>query len=181
MTPTSDPGLSSSRTVVMSKQRGFTLIEILVALLIMGLLIGLVSVIAQPDDKALLRVEAERLAQLMELAATESRLTGRPIAWTSDGSGYRFWRSGDNSGWNEIVDDDLLRARNLPQGMKISNMHTENMRAPEHLRVEFNSYSGAPSFSVEMSIDAIRYKVVNSPVGEVRVLPDSGGADDGQA
>ena len=60
------------------KIRGFTLIEVLVVLLIMGLFVGMVSAIVRPDDSALLRVEAERLAQLLDLAAAESRLTGNP-------------------------------------------------------------------------------------------------------
>ena len=70
--------------------RGFTLIELMVVLLIIGLFAGLVSTITRPDDRALLRVEAERLAQLLDLAATKSRLTGISIAWTADGPGYRF-------------------------------------------------------------------------------------------
>ncbi|MDP1716865.1 MAG: type II secretion system protein, partial [Burkholderiales bacterium] len=45
-------------------RRGFTLIEMLVVMLIMGLLVGLVATITRPDDRALLRIEAERLAQL---------------------------------------------------------------------------------------------------------------------
>jgi len=159
----------SLRTV---KERGFTLIEMLVVLLIMGMLVGLVSSIAQPDEKALLRVEVERLAQLMDLAATESRLTGKSIAWTADGAGYRFWQSGEDSGWSEIIDDNILRARTLPKGMTISNMRVENMRSPEHMRVEFDSYGSALSFSIEMSLGAAHYTVANSPIGEVRVLPE---------
>ncbi|MDO8312725.1 MAG: prepilin-type N-terminal cleavage/methylation domain-containing protein, partial [Sideroxyarcus sp.] len=85
------------------KNRGFTLIEMLVVLLIMGLLAGLVSTISQPDDRARLRVEVERLAQLMNIADTESRLTGKSLAWTADGPGYRFWKFSEDSGWSEIV------------------------------------------------------------------------------
>lgn len=150
--------------------RGFTLIEMLVVLLIMGLLVGLVSVVAQPDDRARLHVEAERLAQLIDLAATESRFTGKSIAWTADESSYRFWQFSESLGWSEIIGDDLLRTRVLPQGMKISNMRVENMRAPELMRVEFNPYGSALSFSVEMSLGAAHYTVANSPIGEVRVL-----------
>lgn len=161
-----------ARAITTVKDRGFTLIEMLVVLLIMGLLVGLVSTIAQPDDRALLRVEVERLAQLMDLAATESRLTGKSIAWTADGPGYRFWQFSEDLGWSEIVDGDFLRARTLPQGMTISNMRVENMRSPEHMRVEFNSYDSALSFSVEMSLGAAHYTVENSPIGDVRVLPE---------
>jgi len=154
------------------KDCGFTLIEMLIVLLIMGLLVGLVSAIAQPDDRAQLRVEAERLAQLIDIAATESRLTGKSIAWTADGRGYRFWQFNEDSGWSEIVDDDYLRARTLPKGMTISDMKVENMRSPERMRVEFNAYGSALSFSIEMSLGDAHYTVASSPIGEVRVLPE---------
>ena len=37
--------------------RGFTLIEMLVVLMVMGLFVGLVSVVTQPDERAELRLE----------------------------------------------------------------------------------------------------------------------------
>lgn len=167
-----------TRAIAVIKDRGFTLIEMLVVLMIMGLLVGLVSAIAQPDDRAQLRVEADRLAQLMGVAATQSRLTGKPLAWTADGGGYRFWQFGEDTGWSRIVGDDFLRARTLPEGMKISNMKVENMSLPEPVRVEFDPYGPALSFSVEMSLGAAHYTVAGSPIGEVRVLPEGRAADD---
>src|SRR5467141_4073246 len=153
---------------------GFTLIELLVVLLIMGLFAGLVSTITRPDDRALLRVEAERLAQLLDLAATKSRLTGKSIAWTADGPGYRFSQFSEDTYWSETRDDDSLRARTLPQGMVIAGMRVENMRTPEHMRLEFNPYGPTLSFSVEMSLGAANDTVAGSPIGDVRVLPEQG-------
>jgi len=146
---------------------------LLVVLLIMGLFAGLVSTITRPDDRALLRVEAERLAQLLDLAATKSRLTGKSIAWTSDGPGYRFWQFSEDTSWSEILDDDSLRPRTLPQGMVIAGMRVENMRTSGHMRLEFNPY-GATSFNVDMALGAARCVVAGSPIGEVRVLPEQG-------
>jgi general secretion pathway protein H len=157
-----------------ARGRGFTLIELLVVLLIMGLFAGLVSSITRPDDRALLRVEAERLAQLLDLAAMKARLTGKSIAWTADGSGYRFWQYSEETYWSEILDDDSLRARTLPQGMVIAGMSVENRRTPERIRLEFNPYGDTPSFSVQMALGAARCTVAGSPVGEVRVLPEQG-------
>ncbi len=169
---------------------GFTLIELLVVLLIMGLFVGLVSAFVRPDDRGLLRLEAERLAQLLDLAAAESRFAGKSIAWTADGRGYRFWQiTGDARGfeygsaqWSEIRDNDLLRSRTLPQGMMISGLQVENVPARGAMRLEFNPYGGAVlTFTIEMSLGAARYAVAGSPIGEVRVLPGEGkssGAND---
>lgn len=150
--------------------RGFTLIEMLVVVLIMGLFVGLVSAITRPDDRGLLHVEAERLAQLLDFAAVESRLTGKSIAWTSDGSSYRFWRLHEDSGWSEVHDNDLLRMRTLPQGMTIAELRVETARPHDVMRLEFVPYVPTLAFTVEMSLGAERYTVAASPIGDVRVL-----------
>lgn len=154
----------------MKRARGFTLIEVLVVLLIMGLFVGLVSAIVRPDDRGLLRVEAGRLAQLLDLAAAESRLTGKSIAWTADGPGYRFWRMSGHADWLEARDSDLLRARALPQGMVIRSLQIENGPAHGAMRLEFAPYNAALAFHIEMSLGAARYAVAGSPVGEVRAV-----------
>lgn len=161
--------------------RGFTLMEVLVVLLIMGLCVGLASAIVRPDDRGLLRVEAERLAQLLDLAAVESRLTGNAIAWTADGAGYRFWRMTGDAGWSEVRDSDLLRARVLPQGMRISGLRIENMAARGLMRLEFAPHGATESYSIDLALGAARYAVAASPIGEVQVVPGEGEASGGLA
>lgn len=164
---------STAGTFTTALLGGFTLIELLVVLLIMGLLVGLVSASAQPDDKAVLRLEADRLAQLMNLAATESRFSGKAIAWTANASAYRFWRFSETLGWVAIP-DEILRPRSLPKGMAIQEMRIENLRSPEPMRVEFNPYGAAGAFSIDMLLGDARYTVENSPIGDVRVLAQGG-------
>jgi general secretion pathway protein H len=154
--------------------RGFTLIEMLVVLVIMGLFVGLVSVITRPDDRAQLRVEADRLAQLLDLDAVQSRLTGKPVAWIANGPGYRFWQFNEDTGWSEVSDSDLLHARTLPQGMLVAGLQVENMRPKDAMRLEFGPYGPAPAFSIEMAFGAERFIVAASPVGDIRVLPGAG-------
>ena len=156
------------------RERGFTLIEMLMVLMIMGLFVGLVSTITRPDDRATLRLEAERLSQLLDFATVEAQLTGKSIAWTADGPGYRFWRSGDDGLWSEIRDSDLLRARTLPLGMTVSGLRVENMRPQGSMRLEFAPQGARFAFNIGMSLGTERYAVTGSPVGEVRALPGEG-------
>jgi general secretion pathway protein H len=163
------------------KPRGFTLVEMLVVLMIMGLFMGLVSAITRPDDRAVLRLEAERLSQLLDFAAAEAQLTGKSIAWTADGSGYRFWRAADDTSWSEIRDSELLRARTLPPGMAISRFRVENMRPQGAMRLEFAPEGSSLAFTIGLSLGAERYLVTGSPVGDVRALPGEGNIDGGMA
>jgi general secretion pathway protein H len=148
------------------QKKGFTLIELLVVLLIMGLCAGLAVAIARPDERALLHVEAERLAQLLDLAAVEARLTGKPIVWSAQATEYRFWRWREDAGWSDARDDSL-RARSLPAGMAISDLRIEGVPSAG-LRLEFNPY-GALVYELRMSLGATQLAVVASPLGEVRI------------
>ena len=174
--PTSVPGISSGapESRCSRSARGFTLVEMLVALVIMGLFVGLVTAIVLPGDRDVLRVEAERLAQLLDFAAVEARLTGTTIAWTADGSGYRFSRAGEDAEWAEIRDSDLLRARTLSQGVVVSGFRVENMRPQGGMRLEFPPQGASLAFTIAMSLGAERYAIAGSPVGDVRLLPGEG-------
>lgn len=149
---------------------GFTLIEVLVVVLIMGMLVGLVSVVTRPDARGTLRIEAERLAQLLDLAATEAGYTGTTIAWTAGESEYRFWRWRDGGGWTEIRDNELLRSRALPAGMSIAELRVENMRPQGAPRLEFVPYAPPLFFRVELALGDARYSVASGAGGAVRAL-----------
>lgn len=153
---------------------GFTLLEMLVVVVIMGILVGTVSVRLQPDARDQLHIEAGRLAQLLELAAQEARLTGHAIAWVSDGFGYRFWRQGGDDLWSEVRDDDALRARTLPHGMVIAGVRNEAGMAQPTLRLEFTPDAAASAFSLDLALDGEHYSITASPVGNVRLAPGQG-------
>lgn len=154
--------------------RGFTLVEMLVVVLIMGILVGAVSVKLQPQDGDLLRVEAERLAQLLELAAQEAQITGTAMAWTSDGFRYRFWRQGGDAVWSEIRNDGVLRARSLSGGMVISQLRDEAGMARPILRLEFPVDGAMPAFSMDLALGTAHYGIAASPVGDLRIAPGQG-------
>jgi len=89
---------------------GFTLLELMVVIVLAGILVSLVTINIAPDPRQQLQREAQRVGQLMALAADESRITQQPIVWEADLLGYRFVT--ESGGERRLLTgDDLLRER----------------------------------------------------------------------
>lgn len=94
---------------VRSRQTGFTLVEMMVALLIAAVLAGTLM-LAVPDQSRSLRYEADRLARLMAIAREEALLRGAPVRFEANAESYRFVVWLDRAWW-PLADDPALRER----------------------------------------------------------------------
>ncbi len=94
-----------------SRQRGFTLIELLVVLVILGILLGIVSVNMAPSRRQGMQQEAQRIAMLLQLARDEAIVRNRPVAFEADAEAYRFLVRNDVRAWEAVTQDDMLRER----------------------------------------------------------------------
>ena len=96
-------------------QRAFTLIEILVVIVIVGIVsaVALLSFGILGDDRDLQR-EARRLSSLIQLANDEAMMQGRDYGIEFVRSGYRFVEHDPlTEQWVELVGDEILRPRQL--------------------------------------------------------------------
>jgi general secretion pathway protein H len=83
-----------------SAEHGFTLVELLVVLAIIGLMSAAV-VLAMPDPRGSLTAEAERFAARARAAQERAVMDNRPIALRVDQAGYAFdWRA--EGAWRPI-------------------------------------------------------------------------------
>ena len=90
--------------------RGFTLLELLVVLVIVGITLGAVVLNASPSPRQMLYNEARRIALLMQLARDEAIVRNQAIAFESDSTRYRFLIRQENE-WRPLLGDELLHER----------------------------------------------------------------------
>lgn len=93
------------RRAIAAGSGGFTLIELLLVIAIIGILVGVITVVGSFDTgrQKAVQNEAERLALAVELARTEALYRNEVWGLTVDRHGYRFQRLENADGsWADV-------------------------------------------------------------------------------
>jgi len=117
----------------MSRSAGFTLVEILVVLVIIGTIVSVafLSFGLLADDKSLER-EARRMSALIDLVTDEAMLQGRDFGLEVLSGGYRFVELDPLiNQWFEVTGDDMMAARTLEEGTELE-LYIEDHRVLLH-------------------------------------------------
>jgi len=115
---------------------GFTLVELLVVLVIIGITLGLATLNAIPSPRQDLENEAKRIALLLQLARDEAIVRNRLVAFEANGERYRFMVRGD-TGWAPVTRDDLLRERSFKNPPLRLVLEPSGTGGPDMLRITF--------------------------------------------
>jgi len=144
--------------------RGFTLLELMIVIVIMGIALGAVAFNAMPDAHQSLHNEAQRIALLLQLARDEAIVRNRPVAFEAEADRYRFLVREDNA-WQVIAGDELLRERSFkraPRALAISPpLATDKLP----LRIVFGREPVDKPFVLTLSIDAVSVTVRADGIG----------------
>jgi type II secretion system protein H len=101
------------------KQRGFTLVEIMVTVLIIGIAVGLATAVLRFSPQQELNRETERLWQLFNLAQDEARSRGHIYGWLSKDNAYQFMVfNAIDQRWISVTDSPF-QPRNINELMVI--------------------------------------------------------------
>lgn len=104
------------------RTHGFTLIEILVAVLIIGIVmsVAVLSLSLAGDDREV-KKESRRLTSLIEVAQTDAMMQGREFGIEFMSSAYRFVEfDAENNRWVEPLGDDSLKLWQLPDDYEVT-------------------------------------------------------------
>lgn len=104
------------------RAQGFSLLELLIVVTIIGIFIGaaVLSIGVTGRDREMER-EMLRFGSLLELMREEALMQGREYGVLVTRSGYRFYiYDYMQQQWVEPAGDNLMRPRNLPEGLTIA-------------------------------------------------------------
>lgn len=131
-----------------SSESGFTLIEVLVVLVIIGVVLTFATLSVNPTGPGdRLDTASQRLLALAQDAADEAILSGQTIGLQIGNHGYRFIRLTDH-GWKTINSSDSpLRPRRLDDDLYIDRINTNgdrknNSRQVKHLTLPASPIAG---------------------------------------
>lgn len=102
-------------------QSGFTLLELIVVILIVGLLLTFATLSVGTSADKQLETEAKRFASLMKLASEEAIMNSQEMALEINKQGYRFLVWG-GEGLQPVDEENgvVFRARELPEYMHVT-------------------------------------------------------------
>jgi general secretion pathway protein H len=150
--------------------RGFTLIEMLVALVVAGIMLSVVTLNLMPSTQSVLRDEVQRLAFLLENGAMASQAGGQSLAWSGSGNSYRFWKRTKEGEWVRIERDDLMHPRELPQDVHIGEISFDGRRLEPGSMLMLSPELASKRFKVHLRSGELTAAIVGDGLGKVAVV-----------
>lgn len=129
---------------------GFTLIEIMVVVLIIGIMYGVAVFALGNRELEAVRTTAERLHATLRLAAEETIIRAQPIGFSLTEEGYAFLLADAEGEWRRIETDRALGPRTLPP---VVNAEMAADAPPEALRAQDDAATPAAGLALGAEAD----------------------------
>ena len=149
------------------RSTGFTLIEVLVVLVVLGIGLAVVTVNLGGDERRQLEREAKQLAGALEHAAALAQWRAETLGLSAEGSGYRFWRRTDGDRWVAFSGDDVLAARALPAGTAVRLLTYAGAPVAADTIVPFRPSGRNEPYVLRLDSGAGRVLVTSDPLNRV--------------
>jgi general secretion pathway protein H len=147
--------------------RGFTLLEILVVVAIVGIVSALAAVNLFPSDEEVARRESGLLALAIEGARDEAWFGGRPVALSIEETRVRQWRLTGERTW----EPDLAREKALAEGLRVTGLYVDGETLPPGTRLVFLPDGFGVPFRIALELRGLTRAIEGDAAGAVRVTP----------
>ncbi len=170
------------------KIQGFTLLEILLVVVIIGILTSIVGYAVSGNSQRLLEREVNRLQQVLTMVADEALLSGMDYGFVMEADRYRIVRFNTENTYWEPAENDAFSSHQLPEGMGMSiTLEGEKL----NLIKQENNEAGKPAlnpgvlllssgemtdFSIHINSmhSSARFTVFSDQYGDIKISRDAG-------
>ena len=157
-------------------KRGFTLIEVIIAVAVAAVLSSMLLLAAMPTDASRAHEEARRLAALLELASTEARAAGQSLAWSPERGGYAFWQRGADGEWARFPDTSIFRPRLFSGQTAFGAVLADARELPPGERIEFPAYGSQPLIEATIAGGNARFTLRGGILGRISLQRTADGS-----
>lgn len=148
-----------------SAQRGFTLIEVLVVLLIITAFSSLVAFSLEGVRSRSLDNDMERLRAVLEFASDYASVRGTPVAVDFMADGYRFSTMQTDGTWKLLFAPPALSQQTWPENVSVLTLDIDQVRSKPPYRLVFSRE--APEFVLTLDTPQGRQTLSGSLLGSV--------------
>jgi general secretion pathway protein H len=150
--------------------RGFTLVEILVVIVILGIVAGLGIALVGPDERDASAREARRFAGALEYAAQRAQWRNEMLGVSADRQVLRYWRRDAGSDrWLAVEDDDVLRAHALPDPIDAMALSYAGRGVAANSIVPLRASGRNDPFAFLLATPGYRTVIASDPLNRVSI------------
>ena len=150
--------------------RGFTLVEILVVIVILGIVAGLGIALVGPDERDASAREARRFAGALEYAAQRAQWRNEMLGVSADRQVLRYWRrDAEGNRWLAVEDDDVLRAHTLPDPIDAMALAYAGRGVAANSIVPLRASGRNEPFSFLLATPGYRTVIASDPLNRVSI------------
>ena len=115
----STPTINNRTPIKTSLQKGFTLVEVLIALMIAALMISVATIALNDNEAAQLKTKARQVYGLLQVAQEESIIRGIELGVRVESDGYSFMLYNGGK-WQPLEDHRLLKDIELEEPIRVA-------------------------------------------------------------
>ncbi len=154
-------------------QTGFTLLEILVVLILLGIILSVAVLSAGGGKERELEQEVQRIVRLIELAKEEAVLNRVELAIKFSPNAYEFLRQ-ENEDWLPYSDHRLFRPRNLGEEYELRLLQdgiSVSLQEKDAARIMLLSSGEMTPFELYVGLfnSEQRFHLIGNALGEITV------------